>query len=109
MQQHSTEKEIQKSISDYLKLKHYVIFKHNSTQFGVRDGKQFAFSNGERGISDLIGCSPTGRFIAVEVKKKGGKASPEQLEFLARVKANRGIAILAYSLDEVIDAVENAS
>lgn len=103
-----SEQDIQKSILDYLRLKKYVVFKHNSTQFGVRNGKSFAFSNGEKGISDIIGCSKEGRFIAVEVKKPGGKPSPEQIEFLRRIKENGGYGILAYSLDDVVGKVGDA-
>jgi len=89
------ESDIQKAIIDYLRLKKYVVFKHHSTGFTVRDGKTAAFRYGDKGIADVIACSPNGRFIAIEVKKKTGKASPEQLEFLERVRANGGIAILA--------------
>lgn len=96
------EQDIQKAILDYLRLKKYVVFKHHSTGFTVRDGKSVAFRYSEKGISDVIACSPQGRFVAIEVKKRGGKATPEQLDFLARVKANGGIAILAFSLDEVM-------
>ena len=101
----ATEQEIQKSIIGYLKLKKYVIFKHNSTQFGVRNGKGFAFSYGTKGVSDLIACSPKGIFLAIEVKTKKGIASPEQLSFLEDVRRNRGIGILAHSLDEVMAVI----
>ena len=100
------ESDIQKSIIDYLRLKKFVVFKANSTQFGVRDGKSFAFTNATKGISDIIACSPKGNFVAIEVKTSKGKATPEQLEFLASVTANGGIAILAHSLDEVLAAFE---
>jgi len=102
----TTEQDIQKSIIDYLRIKKYVVFKHNSTQFGVRNGERFAFTNGTKGISDIIACSPRGTFVAIEVKKPGGKPTPEQLEFLERIKQTEmGIGILAYSLDDVIDKV----
>lgn len=101
-----TEQDIQKSILDYLRIKKYVVFKHNSTQFGIRDGKGFAFSRGEKGIPDIVGFSPEGTFIAVEVKKPGGKPSPEQVEFLERVQQTKmGIGILAYSLEDVMEKV----
>jgi hypothetical protein len=56
----------------------------------------------ERGISDIIGCLPNGRFQSIEVKKKGNKPSSEQLEFLDQVHRANGIGIVAYSLDEMM-------
>lgn len=100
--QEQKEQDIQKAILDYLRLKKYVVFKHHSTGFTVRDGKSVAFRYSEKGISDIIGCSTEGTFVAVEVKKRGGKPTPEQLDFLERVRANGGIGILAYSLDDVM-------
>jgi hypothetical protein len=103
----ASEQEIQKTIIDYLRIKQYVVFKHHSTGSTIRGGKPVFFAYGEKGISDIIACSTDGRFVAIEVKKKGGKPSQEQLEFLARVKDKRGIAILAYSLQDVLDVFEN--
>ena len=102
---HEREQDIQRSILDYLRIKKFVVFKHNSTQFGVRDGKGFAFSSADKGVSDIIACSKSGRFVAIEVKKPGGKATPEQVEFISRVKLNGGIGIFAYSLDDVMGKV----
>jgi len=97
-----SEQNIQKEIFDYLKSKNFIVFKHRNVGIFVqKTGKYIPLPTGEHGISDVIGCSPSGRFIAVEVKKKGGKPSDHQIEFLRRIKASGGIAILAYSLDEV--------
>jgi len=100
-----TEQDIQKVIIDYLRLKKFVCFKHHSTGSTIRDNKAVFFKHGDRGIADIIACSPRGLFIAIEVKKKTGKASPEQLEFLERVNESGGIGILAFSLDDVIGKV----
>ena len=106
----ASEQEIQKVIIDYLKLKKFIVFKHRNVGIYKQDtGKYIPLSFGEKGISDIIGCSPQGTFVAIEVKKRGGKPTPEQLEFIARVSANGGIAFVAYSLDDVIVALENSS
>jgi len=100
---HEREQDIQKAILDYLRLKKYVCFKHHSTGFAVREGKLAPFRYGDRGISDIIACSPTGGFVAIEVKKNGGKPpSPEQIEFIKRVIINGGTAFVAKSLDDVM-------
>lgn len=102
------EKDIQRAILDLLRIKKYVVFKHHSTGFTVRDGSAVAFRQGDRGIADIIGCSPTGRFVAIEVKRKGGRASDDQLAFLDAVRQNGGIAILAHSIDDVLAHLEGA-
>jgi hypothetical protein len=49
------------------------------------------------GSSDVIGVSPDGRFLAVEVKTDKGKATPEQIRFIEAVKRKGGIAGIARS------------
>lgn len=49
------------------------------------------------GSSDVIGVSPDGRFLAVEVKTDKGKPTPEQIRFIDAVKRNGGIAGIARS------------
>lgn len=99
------ESDIQKSIIDYLRLRDFIVFKHHSTGFKVVKGKAIPFKYGDRGISDIIGLSNTGQFIAIEVKRKGRKPSTEQIDFLKKVKEHKGISILAYSLDDVMQVL----
>lgn len=99
---HESEQNIQRAIIEYLRLKKYVVFKHHSTGSTVREGQAVFFKHGDRGIADVIACSPIGSFVAIEVKTKSGKTSPDQLEFLERVRANGGITVLARSVDDVM-------
>lgn len=55
-----------------------------------------------KGVADLLGCH-LGRFIAIEIKAKGGRVSKEQAEFMLRTKHSGGIAFVAYSLGEVME------
>lgn len=55
------------------------------------------------GSSDLIGLTPTGRFLAVEIKTPTGKPTPEQTRFLEAVRARGGIAGIARSPEEALD------
>jgi len=53
------------------------------------------------GTPDIITCL-NGRFIAIEVKHKGNKATPLQLAKIEQIRASGGIAFVAYSKDDVI-------
>lgn len=100
-----SEQEIQKAIIDYLKIKRYVVFKHRNVGIRKPNGSYIPLAFGEKGISDVIACSPTGTFTAVEVKRPGGKASPDQLTFLEEVRSRGGVGILAFSIDDVIQEI----
>jgi len=56
------------------------------------------------GISDIIGIYK-GRFLSIEVKKVGNKPTDHQRDFLTRVDKEGGIAIVAYSVDDVVSAL----
>lgn len=99
------EKDIQEGIIQYLRLMKYVVFKHHSTGFTVRNGKTAPFRYGDKGVADIIGCAPNGRFIAVEVKRPGGVISDDQQVFLDGISKNGGVALVAFSLDDVVQAL----
>lgn len=71
------------------------------------------------GSADLIGWLPIvigtqhigmtiARFMAVEVKSKRGKLSPEQQAFLNAVRNAGGIATMARSIDELSNELRAA-
>ena len=53
------------------------------------------------GVSDFIGIY-NGKFMAIEAKAAKGKLNEFQSNFLAKVKQQGGIAITAWSVDDVI-------
>ncbi len=59
----------------------------------------------QAGVSDLIFLH-RGRFLALELKAKGGKPTPEQVDFLARVTLGGGVARCVDDLDEAITWLE---
>lgn len=54
------------------------------------------------GSSDIIGMTPEGMFLAIEVKTKTGRATKEQLNFIERVIQQGGKAGVARSPDEAL-------
>ena len=54
------------------------------------------------GSADIIGISPTGKFLAVEIKTSKGRATKEQLRFIEAVNNAGGIAGIARSVDDAL-------
>ena len=58
------------------------------------------------GLSDIIGQLRDGRFMAIEIKVKRDKPSPEQAAFLAQVNAAGGLAFVAHGIDDAQATLE---
>lgn len=56
---------------------------------------------GMKGISDILGVLPGGRFLAIECKRPGGRESPSQVEFQERVVSLGGVAMCVSSVEEL--------
>lgn len=99
------EKQVVNSCMQYLMLKNYLVIRNNTGAIvikGENNKKKRMIRFGSVGSSDIIACSPDGRFVAIECKKKGGKLTAYQEKFLNDVKEKNGIAIVAYSVDDLI-------
>lgn len=61
------------------------------------------------GVSDLI-CivPPHGRFLAIEVKRPGGKPSDDQLRWLAVVRKFGGVSGVATCVEQALDLLKEA-
>lgn len=58
-------------------------------------------------MPDIIGQLKDGTTFAIEVKKKGKRPSPGQQGFLNAVAVHNGIAVRAYSVDDVVEAFQD--
>lgn len=59
------------------------------------------------GSADIIGLTPDGKFLAVEVKTKTGRASLDQSAFLENIKKQGGKAFIARSPQEALEGLFN--
>jgi hypothetical protein len=57
-----------------------------------------------KGIADILGCWK-GRFVAIEVKRPGGRISQEQERFLEAIRRHGGIGFVARSVEDVIESL----
>ena len=69
---------------------------------GIWHFKNFGGPMSVKGLPDLIGCFG-GRFLAIEVKRKSGKVSPEQEVMIDRINRAGGLAFVARDLETVIE------
>jgi hypothetical protein len=58
-----------------------------------------------KGMSDVIGQLSCGRFFALECKRKGEKATPEQAAYLARVNEFGGVGAVVYGVEDVFAVI----
>lgn len=56
-----------------------------------------------KGVSDCLGLLSDGRFLAIEIKARYGKVSPEQEQFINDVNKSGGLAFVARSVQDVIE------
>lgn len=59
------------------------------------------------GILDINGCTPRGRFFAVEVKYGNNTASGLQLYNVEEIEKHNGIAFVAWDLETVIARLQD--
>jgi hypothetical protein len=93
------EKAIQKTILDWLEARGYICVKVNNG--GIKKPNGSFIPPRRKGVADIIACSPSGRFLAIEVKRKGGIATKEQKAFLNDIDERNGIGMIVYSFAEL--------
>jgi len=90
---------------EYLRIYGAFVWRNNSG--ALRDKRERPVFFGKPGSSDILGLLPGGRFICVECKSKKGKLSEKQKDFLAEVERLGGLAVVARSVDDVINGVND--
>lgn len=104
------EKDIQKAILQYLKMRGYLCRRVNAGHVPLmgKNGKQRYVNLGEAGWPDIEGLTKaenacgSGKFFGIEVKARRGIVSPEQLRIGQEIIKNGGIWFVARTVDEVI-------
>lgn len=99
------ESEIQRDILDYLAKRQVFHYRQNTGAFV--DSKNHFYRFGSKGSPDIV-CIIGGRYVGLEVKTPKGKLSPDQAEFHRQIIKAGGIVFTVRSLDEAIEAVEDA-
>ena len=95
------EQKLVNAILDWLKY-------HKIFAFRVRNGgtydptkKIWRLNTACRGISDIIGILPRGKFMALEVKTATGRVSEHQRDFLDMVAESGGFGAVIRSMEDL--------
>jgi hypothetical protein len=102
------ENKVKKAVLEFLALRGITAFRVNSGAMrSTHKGKARMFwFVGMKGVSDILGVIPPhGRFLAIETKVKPRKATADQQKFLDMVNSSGGLGIVAYTLDDVMEAL----
>lgn len=98
------EKETQNAILAYLEITQRFHYRNNSGAYKTEHGSYVRY--GTPGSPDIV-CVINGFYIGFEVKRRGGKLSPDQRKFQKELTDNGGYYFLVTSVDDVIKAIHS--
>lgn len=97
------EKEVEKVVLQYLRQKEFLVFVVESKAVYSEKSSRYLSGQLTPGFSDVVGLTPHGQFVAVELKAKGRLSTlrPAQYEFLRSVILNHGFAVVVDSVERL--------
>lgn len=101
------EADVQRACLQYLAAVGVMAWRNNTTGIYDPTSKRFRPNHSINGVADILGVLPDGRLLAVECKGTGGRVSEDQRFFLDTVRQNKGLAVIAYQLDDLKTALDN--
>ena len=102
-----SEANIQRDIMLALSEAGCLVWRNNTGAYtDPRSGAYIRYGVGGKGGADLIGITPAGKFLAVEVTSKTGRTTTEQTNFVCAVLQAGGIAGVCRSADDALDLIK---
>lgn len=104
------ERDILKAILDYLAARKILAWRQNCGAIpATYKGRQRFIRYGQPGQADICGIlSPSGRYLAIEVKSAKGKVSDLQALHLELVRSQGGVAGVCRSVEDVAELLREA-
>lgn len=103
-----SEMDLVNQIIDYVTMTGGVAIRINAGVIFVDDGKgKRVFRGAPKGTSDILACI-RGRYYAIECKWGDNTATPEQIDFIERVRAAGGVGGVVWTFDEFLQLVKGA-
>ena len=101
------EADILKACLKLMRVHPYVVFVFRANSGAqLIDGKRWV-KFGFVGMSDLLAMARSGRFLAVECKAKGKRASEDQQEFLDSVNSGGGLGLCVDNVGDLIRRLDS--
>jgi len=99
------ESDILRAVLQYLSFRPGFWFRSNTgAVVAEHRGKKRLIRFGIKGAADIFGIlPPAGRFVALEIKSKTGRQSPEQKSFQEEVEKAGGWYLLARGVSDLIE------
>jgi len=95
-----------KACLQYLGLRGIMAWRQNTGAFvGEHKGKRRFVKFSVKGAGDIFAILPDGRFWSIECKVKPNKPTYDQWSWMAQVDAAGGYTTVAYTVDDVMDAL----
>ena len=95
-----SENQCTKEILSYLSKMGVFAWRNNTGFMQARSGRHVRF--GYPGSSDILGILPDGRILCIKVKSAGEPFSAKQEEFRYLILLNKGVYLIAVSLDDLV-------
>lgn len=92
-----------KKCIDFLKKHGYLVQRNNT---GIIFINNRAIRMGTPGSPDIVGCTPTGRFIGIECKSDRDRLSDKQLSMKKEIENRNGIYLIIKSIDDLKKIIE---
>ena len=92
-----TETNLVRACLELLRLRGILSWRQNTAGIRRRDraGREFWAAPALRGVADILAVAPgSGKLVAIEVKRPGGKPTPDQVAFLDSVNVAGGIGMV---------------
>lgn len=102
-----SEREIQKTILEWLAYYKILAWRNQSGIIIIGDKKKRAIKMGMKGVSDIVGCLPDGKILCIEVKTRKAKVSEVQQEFIDKINKLKGIAFVARNINDIERQLKN--
>jgi hypothetical protein len=100
MTSETPESVILRSCLDLLRLRGIFCWRQNSAGLYTQDRRLIRTAD-LNGISDIVGLTPSGRFLAVECKSARGRQTESQKQFQAAIERNHGLYIIARDIEDL--------
>ena len=81
--------------------KYGYVVRCNSGSVPLSNGKRFRAM--PRGFADIMAIMPGGRVAFIECKTDNGKPTPEQIEFIEKMRKLGCMAGIAHNVDEALE------